>query len=66
MFCKRCGSNIADGSLACPVCGERFAASTPRPSGFFSVPGGLDGSASGAPTQPPASAPIAESAGFGK
>ena len=64
MFCKRCGSNIADGSLACPVCGERFAASTPRPSDFFSVPGGLDGGASGTPTQPPALTPVAENAGF--
>lgn len=66
MFCKRCGSNIADGSLVCPVCGERFAAGTPRPSGFFSVPGGLDGGASGAPTRPPASAPVAGNAGFGQ
>lgn len=66
MFCKRCGSNIADGSLVCPVCGERFAAGTPRPSGFFSVPSGLDGGASGTSTQPPASAPVAENAGFGK
>ena len=66
MFCKRCGSNIADGSLVCPVCGERFAAGTPRPSGFFSAPGGLDGSASGAPTRPPAPTPVAEGAGFGQ
>ncbi len=38
MFCNQCGSNIADGSRFCPICGTKFDQATPSASAVTPPP----------------------------